>query len=107
MSFSSWNGASLSSALVDSALAGSQEDASLSWTSVSFDANMPPTPKTTTQATSTIHWVMGEVSFPAIWRCMSQLQQKVGTVGIGVFPEGCRIDSTTLANSSTPGLLQK
>ena len=30
-----------------------------------------------------------------------------GTVGIGVFPEGCRIDPTTLPNSSTTALLQK
>src|SRR4051794_28147889 len=91
MSLESWNGASLSSALVDSALAGSQEEASLSWTSVSFWANMPLTPQMTIQATSTIHFVTGEVSLPAIWRCMGLLHQKVGTVGIGVFPEiGCR-----------------
>ena len=38
MSFWFWNGASLSSALVDSALAGSQDDAWLSWTSVSLPA---------------------------------------------------------------------
>src|SRR3954452_12325229 len=104
MSFSFWNAAVLSSALVDSALAGSHEEASLSWTSVSLEANMPATPKTTIQATSTIHLVTGEVSFPAIWRCMVQLQQKVGTVGIGVSPEGCRIDPTTVPNSSAPAL---
>ena len=51
---------------------------------------MPATPKMTIQAARTIHLVTGEVSFPAIWRCMGSLHQKAGTVGIGVFPEGCR-----------------
>ena len=36
MRFGSWKGSSFSSALVDSALAGSQDDASLFWTSASF-----------------------------------------------------------------------
>jgi hypothetical protein len=39
---------------------------------------------------------------------MGSLQQKTGTVGIGVFPEkGCELDSVSLPNSSTPWLLQK
>ncbi len=51
---------------VDSALAGSQEDASLFWTSVSFWAKTPETPTTRIQKTSTIHLVTGPVSLPAI-----------------------------------------
>src|SRR3954449_7785933 len=91
MSLESWNGASLSSALVDSALAGSQDEASLSWTSVSFWANMPLTPQMTIQATRTIHFVTGEVSFPAIWRCMGFTPSEGGDSGHRGFPrEGCR-----------------
>jgi len=33
---------------------------------------------------------------------MGQLHQKVGTVGIGDFPEGGEVDLRTLPNSSTP-----
>ncbi len=66
MSFWSWNGASLSKALVDSALAGSQDAASLFWTSLSFWAKPLDTPMITIQATSTIHLVTRPVSFPAI-----------------------------------------
>src|SRR4051812_39605184 len=87
MSLGSWNGFSSSSALVDSALPGSQDAASLSWTSVSFWANPPEIPRTTIQATRTIHLVTREVSFPAIWRCMWSLHHRAGTEGIGVFPE--------------------
>src|SRR3954451_2807038 len=105
MSLGSWKGLSSLSALVDSALPGSQDEASLSWTSVSFCAKPEATPNTTIQAARTIHLVMGEVSFPAIWRCMSSLHQTVGTVGIGVFPEGCLIDPSTVPNSSIRTLL--
>src|SRR3954451_11565197 len=87
MSLGSWNGLSSSSALVDSALPGSQDDASLSWTSVSFWANPPEMPRITTQATRTIHLVTREVSLPAIWWCMRSLHHRAGTEGIGVFPE--------------------
>jgi hypothetical protein len=39
---------------------------------------------------------------------MGSLQQKMGTVGIGVSPENsCEDDSLSLPNSSTPWLLQK
>src|SRR3954452_17761288 len=102
MSFWSWNGASSPSALVDSALEGSHDDASLFWTSVSFWANMPATPKMTTQAARTTHLVTGEVSLPAIWRCMGSLHQTVGTVGIRVFPEGRLNDPACPANSPPP-----
>ena len=59
-----------SSARVDSALAGSHDDASLFWTSVRLLANPEETPSTTTQKASTIHLVTGPVSLPATWRCM-------------------------------------
>ena len=47
---------------MDSALAGSQDEASLFWTSVSLAANPEATTKMTTQATRTIHLVTGPVS---------------------------------------------
>ena len=86
----SWNVSSLSSALADSALAGSHEEASLFCTSVSFEANIPATPKTATQAMSTIHLVMGEVSFPAIWRCMGTTPSEGGDSRHRGFPELAR-----------------
>ena len=64
--FGSWNGSSFSSARVDSALAGSQDAASLFWTSASFEENAPRPTKATSQAASTIHLVTGPVSLPAI-----------------------------------------
>src|SRR4051795_6248079 len=88
MSLGSWNGASSSSALVDSALAGSHDDASLSCTSVSFCANIPAARKTTTQAARTIHLVTGEVSFPAIWRCMGSTPAEGGDSRHRGFPVG-------------------
>src|SRR3954453_17979919 len=90
MSLESWNGASLSSALVDSALAGSHGEASLSWTSVSFWAKAPAIMKMRIHATATGHFVTRLVSFPAIGRCMGRPHQKEGTVGIGFPPEVLR-----------------
>ena len=66
MAFGFWKGFSLSSARVDSALAGSQEDASLFWTSVSLAANPPATTRITSQTARTIHLVTRPVSLPAI-----------------------------------------
>ena len=66
MAFWSWNGAILSSALVDSALPGSHEDASLFWTSVSFPAKVPRPTKATSQKPRTSHLVTLPVSLPAI-----------------------------------------
>ena len=51
---------------MDSALAGSQDEASLFWTSVSLAAKLPATTKTTSQTASTIHLVTRPVSLPAI-----------------------------------------
>src|SRR6187200_634270 len=70
MRFGSWNGVSLSSARVDSALAGSQEEASLFCTSASFDARKLDPTASRSQKTSTSHLVTGPVSRPAICRCM-------------------------------------
>ena len=64
MSFWSWNGASLSSALVDSALAGSQDDAWLSWTSVSLPATEPAAMTMMIQTASTIHFVDASGQLP-------------------------------------------
>src|SRR6476659_1152683 len=88
MSFWLWNGASLLSALVDSAVFGSHDEASLFWTSVSFDANrlQAPRPMTITAA-ATNHLVTGPVSFPATARCMTPLQHFLRLYGIGVFPD--------------------
>src|SRR6476646_5655821 len=94
MSFWFWNGASLASALVDSALAGSHEDAWLSWTLVSLPARGPATPTTSNQKTSTSHLVTRPVRRPAICRCMDLVQQIPPTAVIGVYPEFtgvCRI----------------
>ena len=57
---------SSSRTLVDSALAGSQDEASLFWTSVSLAANPEATTKMTIQAARTIHLVTRPVSRPAI-----------------------------------------
>ena len=51
---------------VDSALSGSQVDASLFWTSASLAERLPAPTKITIHATSTIHLVTGPVSLPAI-----------------------------------------
>ena len=107
MSFSSWNGASSSSAFVDSALAGSHEEASLSCTSVSFEANIPATPKTATQAMSTIHLVMGEVSFSGDLAMHGNYSIRRWGQPASGFPRVGEVDSATLSNSSTPVLLQK
>ena len=66
MSFSSWNVSSLSSALVDSALCGSQEPASLFSTSASLLKKGEQVRKITMPMASTIHLVLGPVSLPAI-----------------------------------------
>src|SRR3954452_9401222 len=71
MSFWLWNGPSLSSAFVDSALPGSQDDAWLSCTSLSLLATLPAATTTMTQKASTTHLVTRPVNFPAICRCMS------------------------------------
>src|SRR3954453_8910426 len=103
MSLGLWKGLSSSSALVDSALPGSHDDASLSCTSVSFWANPPERPKTTSQATSTIHVVTGEVSLPAIWRCMSGTPSEGGDGRHRGFPrDRSEFDLAGVANSSTP-----
>ena len=51
---------------MDSALAGSHDEASLFWTSVSLDAKPEATTKMTIQAARTIHLVTRPVSWPAI-----------------------------------------
>ncbi len=66
MSFWSWKASSWVSALVDSALAGSHEDAWLSCTSVSLPANGAATKSTTIQTPSTNHLVYRPVRVPAI-----------------------------------------
>src|SRR5689334_3967817 len=94
MSFWSWNGASLSSAFVDSALAGSHDDAWLSWTPASLLATEPAASSMMTQNPRTNHFVTRPVSFPAICLCMSQVKRMPPTVVIGVYPEFdwcCRI----------------
>src|SRR3954447_4173871 len=70
MESGSWNGASFSKARVDSAVAGSQDEASLFWTSVSFEAKAPATPTVRIQKASTTHFVTRPVSFPATCRCI-------------------------------------
>ena len=71
MSFGLWKASSLSSALVDSALAGSHDDA---WSSVTW-LSLPPKDQPATAITihnpATTHFVTGLVSFPAICLCMS------------------------------------
>ncbi len=57
---------SSSRTFVDSALPGSQEDASLFWTSVSLAENPPMITTTTSQAARTNHLVTLPVSLPAI-----------------------------------------
>ncbi len=67
ISFGSMMARASSSTFVDSAEQGSQEDASLFWTSVSFWAKWLPTMKARIQnATRTIHLVTRPVSLPAI-----------------------------------------
>ncbi len=51
---------------MDSALPGSQDDAWLSWTSVSLPAKLPSTATATIQKASTSHLVTLPVSLPAI-----------------------------------------
>src|SRR3954462_15282030 len=91
MSFWSENGASLVSAFVDSALSGSQEEASLFWTSASLEANrvQAPRPMMITAA-ATNHLMTGPVSFPATARCMCPLQHFLHSLGIRVFPDALR-----------------
>src|SRR3954451_23941547 len=76
MSLGSTVPVSSSTTLVDSAEPGSQEDASLFWTSTSllFSGAMMPT--RTKAPTRTIHLVTGPVSLPAICRCMGPLDQR-------------------------------
>src|SRR4051812_10726275 len=87
MSFSSENGASSASAFVDSAVSGSQDEASLFWTSVSFAAKPDATATISSQATRTSHFVRGPVSFPATARCMLPPQHFLHSKVIGVFPD--------------------
>jgi hypothetical protein len=70
MSLGLWKTSSLSSALVDSALAGTHEDAWSSVTSVSLLPKAEPAMKMTIQTAATIHLVTGLVSLPAICLCM-------------------------------------
>ncbi len=66
MAFWLWNASSLASALVDSALPGSQEEAWLSCTSMSLEpSTLEPIPRTSHTA-STNHLMTGPVSLPAI-----------------------------------------
>ena len=66
MALGSWNGFIFSSASVDSALPGSQDEASLFWTSVSLPAKLPSPTTATSQKPSTNHLVTRPVSLPAI-----------------------------------------
>ncbi len=66
MALGSWNGSSFSSARVDSALDGSQDEASLFWTSASLEPKEPRPATAINQKPSTIHLVTGPVSLPAI-----------------------------------------
>ena len=66
MELGSWKGSSFSSAFVDSALAGNQEDASLLTTSVSLAANVLDTTTITSQKARTNHLVTRPVRRPAI-----------------------------------------
>ena len=73
---------------MDSALAGSQDDASLFWTSVSLPASEPAgDDEDHDQTARTIHLVTRPVSLPAICRCMGLLQHWWGVGRIRVFPE--------------------
>jgi hypothetical protein len=63
--FGSWNGSRASRARVDSASPGNHDDASLFWTSMSFDANPDATTITTTQNARTTHLVTRPVNDPA------------------------------------------
>src|SRR3982751_6143133 len=91
MSLGLWKASSLSSARVDSALAGTHEDAWSSVTWVSLLPNVQPTPAITIHSPATIHLVTGLVRVPAICRCMRRVQQNPGSFVIGVYPEfaGC------------------
>src|SRR3954466_16063748 len=91
MSFWSENGASWLSAFVDSALSGSQDEASLFWTSASLEANrvQAPRPMMIT-AGATNHLVTGPVTFPARAGCMCPPQHFLHSLGIGVFPDALR-----------------
>ena len=62
---------SSSTTLVDSADPGSHDAASLFWTSMSLALSGMAMPRSTIQATRTIHFVMRPVSLPAICRCMA------------------------------------
>ncbi|MGY2704575.1 hypothetical protein [Nocardioides sp. HB32] len=66
MSFWSWNGASRSSAFVDSALDGSHDEASLFWTSVSLKPRAAIGKKTRSAMAATTHLVTRLVRLPAI-----------------------------------------
>ena len=65
-----WNFSCCVRFLVDSALAGSQDDASLSSMPVSLPANGPRTATTAIQKTTVIHFVMRPVKTPATFMCM-------------------------------------
>jgi hypothetical protein len=51
---------------VDSAEPGSQDDASLFWTSISLELKLLIRPVMTTTPTNTIHLLTGPVNLPAI-----------------------------------------
>src|SRR5665809_145883 len=87
MSFGSTVSESSSSTLVDSAEAGSQDDASLFWTSMSLAENVDITPAMSSATTTTIHLVTRPVNLPAICRCMRELHHEAGPVGIRDFPD--------------------
>jgi hypothetical protein len=104
MSLGLWKASSLSSALVDSALAGNHDEAWSSVTWLSLPPNAQPTPAITIHKPATIHFVTGLVSFPAICLCMGQVQQIAPTGVIGVYPEFdrcCRIVTEVVETGRT------
>ena len=66
MSLGSTVSESSSRTSVDSADSGSQDEASLFWTSISFELSAPTVASRTNQTPRTIHLVMRPVSLPAM-----------------------------------------
>ncbi len=91
---------SSSTTLVDSAEAGSHDEASLFWTSTSLAFRLLIPPAITSAATTTIHFVTRPVSRPAICRCMFRTLSGSGGSRHRGFP---RSDPGDPENSSVPG----
>ena len=87
MSLGSTVSESSSSTFVDSADSGSQEEASLFWTSSSLLENMAMIAVMDSTAMRTIHLVTRPVRAPAICRCMSPVEQAGPTSCISDSPE--------------------